>query len=531
MLKKREIVYWSDDEIKSHILRNSLYGVDIDEDAVKKCKLRLIKHNDGTLINDLNIKHGNSLIDFSWELEFPETLRYGGFNIIIGNPPYVRQEKLKKFKPILAEKFETFISTADLYVYFIELSIRLLKQEGYLANIISNKFLKARYGRKLRNYILKNCKILEFRDEFEKDVFETASVDPCIIILTRDFDNKNNKILVNERFLMEQSSLKEPAWNFLTPDIHDIKKTIEYNCALLKDYSGEPFSGIKTGLTEILVVNEDKMNEIIGHNLYEREIFVPFIRGKDISKWKYDFQHQYLIYTEQININEFPNVKKYLESNRDSLSKRTDIKNSSKEWFQLRPCTYYEEFYKPKILYPDISSNCRFAFDKKGVFVNNTAYIIPKDDKFLLGVLNSRLIEFYYQFISVKLGKAGYRFIQQYVDLIPIRKPVNDQKQIITKIVEMILYLHEIPINDEIMVTLKFLDEILLNCLIYELYLQDYLDLKDNFFEIIAYFLTDFTKEEIITRINTLKHDKSISNLIMRIKQKDWIKKIEKNYI
>ncbi|NHI92920.1 MAG: hypothetical protein EAX96_10500 [Candidatus Lokiarchaeota archaeon] len=531
MFREMGIIKWKDYEINKHLVSCTLYGVDIDENAVKNCRNRLLMNFKCPENINPCIKKGNSLDDFDWEKEFPEVFEEGGYDIIIGNPPYVRQEKIKEFKPIFSKKFQTFVGTADLYVYFIEKSILLLKQGGYLANIVSNKFIKTRYGKKIRKFILENCKIIQYKDEFKSNVFQTASVDPCIIIIKKDTNNIDNKILINERYYSNQSNLDENAWNFLSDDLFILKNAIENKCILLKDYCGEPYSGIKTGLSDVLIVNSHQINKIVGQNVNERELFIPFIRGKDISRWKYEFQHQYLIYTEDIDINCFPNIKKYFEMHRKRLSNRTDIKNTSKEWFQLRPCAYYKEFKKPKIIYPDISRNCRFAFDTNGVFVNNTAYIIPKDDKFLLGVLNSRLIEFYFQFLSVKLGKNGFRFIQQYVNLIPIREPQKKQKEVIISIVNLILNLYHNQKSDKTKHYIMFFENYLLNCLIYELYLEDFVDCNKNLYEMIFPILPELNTQNNYHVFEMLIKQKYIQKVIEKIKQNKWVKKIEENYI
>jgi type I restriction-modification system DNA methylase subunit len=472
---------------------------------------------------------------FNWFIEFNEILQEGGFDIILGNPPYIRHEKIE-IKPILKKLFDTYRGTADLYIYFIENSIKLLKNNGYLGFIVSNKFTKTRYGKKIRDFIQDNCKIIEFIDYFENVVF-SASVDPCIIILKKEKNNTKNQILVNNTYYTNQDFLKSEGWNFIDESNYRIKNYIENNSVILKEYTGEPLSGIKTGLSKVFVVDEEKINEIIKDKNEEKEIFVKFIRGKDIRRWKYHFNDEYLIFTDNIELDRYPNVKKYLLKYKKQLEKRTDILGTNKEWFELRPCTYYNKFKKDKIIYPDISEECNFTYDETGIFINNTAYALPTDDKALLAILNSKLIQYYYQFISVQLGK-GFRFIQMYMNQVPIRKPSKKQRKILEIISDYMLFLHQIQINDVIEKYIKFFDDILLNCLVYELYFADIFEengLEIKFYDLIDELIVglddnmvDNTKLKIIEDF----YEEICGNIIFKenisaLKQHEWIKIIE----
>ncbi|MHA1248564.1 MAG: Eco57I restriction-modification methylase domain-containing protein [Candidatus Helarchaeota archaeon] len=474
---------------------------------------------------------------FYWKINFHEILSSGGFDVILGNPPYIRQEKIK-YKSILKNLYFSYTGTSDLYVYFIEKGIELLKNNGNLGYIISNKFTRTFYGKRIRNYILKNCKIIEYHDLINKKIFKNVSVDSCIIILAKSSKNKTNMIFINNEFYMPQMLLTGDSWNFIDSDNLKIKNCIEKNCISLEKYMGIPLSGIKTGLNDVFIVNEKKIHEIIGKNSHELNIFVRYIRGKDIKKWKYEFQGDYLIFTENINLDDYPNVKKYLLKFKERLSKRTDIIGTYKKWYELRPCKYYDKLKLPKIIFPDISKTCKFAYDDSGILINNTAYALPTNDLSLLAILNSRLIEYYYQFISVQLG-TGFRFIQMFVKKIPIKVPDLKQKYILTKLSNYLLYLYRLKTNSKIEEIKYYFDNIILNCVVYELYLIDelkrtlpHLNLNDKLYQILKE-ISETNKEKnlidsIISFYNTIKKDTELQKMITDLKKHDWIKIIEK---
>jgi type I restriction-modification system DNA methylase subunit len=454
---------------EASILLNNIHGVDLDSQAAEiaavNLMLKVLKAEEmlPPILGE-TIKVGNSLISgreeelkkyfgeewrakkpFNWEEEFADVFDKSlpdeerGFDVVIGNPPYVRQEVITGQKNYFENTFTIFDSAADLYAYFIEQSIKKLKNQGLFSFIVSNKFTRAHYGKNLRKFILENCKILQFIDFGDLPVFEDATAYPCIIIMQKE----NNEKLRNENtlrackienldfkelepvfqknsYFVKQMDLGEDGWSFEPIEIAELRKKINKKGIHLKEYAGEPLSGIKTGLNEVLIVDEEKIQSIVGENGFERELFKPIIRGRDIKRWNIQFEGKYLIFTENKDINKYPNTLKYLSQFKNELSERSDIKGTNRNWFGLRACDYYDQYEKPKIVYPDISNECNFSYDEKGYFIEMTGFIIPKADKYLAAILNSKLVKFYFSYLSAKIRGDYYRFKNIYVNYIPI---------------------------------------------------------------------------------------------------------------
>jgi len=397
-----------------------------------------------------NIKNGNSLISdsrfdkaFNWNAQFPNVFRDGGFDVVIGNPPYVRGDLLKEIKPYLEGNYKTYSGSSDLFVYFFEKGISILKDKGKFGFIVSNKFTRANYGINLRKYLLDNLKIEDYIDKFEEKVFEDASVDPCIIILTKTNKNKDNLFTYNYFSKINQDSLTSQSWAFGDEEKIKLLEKIKEQGKKLIDVIGEVKAGIKTGLNDVLIVNEEKIKEIVGKNEREREVFVPLIMGKDIKKWTYKFNDNFLIFLDGKDINNYPNVKRYLLRHKKRLENRSDIKGKNKKWYELRSCAFYNLFKKPKIIWPDISQGSNFTFDEKGVYLDMTCFFIATEEKALLGLLNSKLLLFYFDSICSKLGEKGYRFKRQYIHELPIKLPDKKQEEKIIELVEQMLELQK----------------------------------------------------------------------------------------
>ncbi len=383
---------------------------------------------------------------FHWEIEFPEVFRdkYGrekdnpGFDAVIGNPPYIRQEALGDAKPFLAT-YQTYSGIADLYVYFVEQAHELMREHGQFGMITSNKFMRANYGKGLRTYLSTNTRLNEIVDFGELPVFDDAAPTPAILLTLResadtqafrftqiqtlDFDSLEAEISRIGKQL-NQEALGEN-WTLATADEIRILDQIKENCITLIEYcDGEIQSGIKTGFNRAFIIDAETREHLIDADPRSAEIIKPCVAGDDIRKYEIQFRERYLIWTYiGVPIEQYPAVLNHLKQFYEQLEKRQD---QGDHWWELRSCTYYDDFEKPKIVYPDIGMSCRFCFDESRLFLTNNAYLIPTSDLYLLAILNSHLTFYYLKHICMVLGDADkrgrLRFFSQYMEELPIRR-------------------------------------------------------------------------------------------------------------
>ena len=283
-----------DASLENEYLIKCLYGVDLNPESVEISKLSLWLRTltkDKPLTNlDDNIKSGNSITEFDFNEEFSEVFSKGGFDVVIGNPPYVRQESLKDIKSILEEKYATYIETADLYCYFYELGIRLLKTGGVLGYITSNKWLRINYGKNIRK-MLNEYYIIEIEDHGKIKMFVDAGVETNIIIVKKiNRQNTEVKIVLteenNKTFETNQSNFNEEGYLFLDNRLLKVKEKIDTIGKPLGDWNIEINYGIKTGLNDAFIINKEKYNELVKKDRKNKEILVPLLRGQDIRSMR-----------------------------------------------------------------------------------------------------------------------------------------------------------------------------------------------------------------------------------------------------
>ena len=463
---------------RKKILLNNIHGVDIDSQAVEVTKLSLLLkvlegENEQSLAHQMtlwheralpdlenNIKCGNSLIGsdfyngvqealplyeeaeeerykinvFDWDDEngFPEIMKNGGFDAVIANPPYVRQETLgEKFKEYASSHYKTYAGTADLYVYFFEKAHKLLKSEGFFGMICSNKFMRANYGKPLREFLANETALVQIIDFGELPVFANAATFPAIY-LTRNQKMKFQKFIYAAIKRLDFESLEEEVkavgtkldrkslsgdnWTLASKGEVEIIEKIKKVGIPLKDYSGvQIYRGILTGFNEAFVIDGETRKRLIKEDPKSKEIIKPFVVGDDVRKFKINFKDRFLIFTRHgIAINEYPAIYNHLLSFKSKLTPRP--KNwKGKEWLGRKPgaydwyeiqdtIDYYQEFEKPKILYPVIGKESRFSFDKDGYYSNDKTFFIPTDDLYLLGILNSKISWIFFKRLCSVLG-------------------------------------------------------------------------------------------------------------------------------
>ncbi len=441
------------------ILENNLYGVDINEESVEIARLSLWLRTaqKGRKLSNLNenIKCGNSLIDdpeiagnkaFDWNIEFADIMQNGGFDAVIGNPPYVQIQSMGEMATHLQnQNFETFERTGDLYGLFYELGNNILKPNGLLGFITSNKWMRANYGKKLRKYFAEQTtpKILI---DLGSGIFESATVDSNILIFEKlktkthsllALDISKEKLFTAFDNLFKRSvvlnELSENIWTISNKIEQGIKKKIEKIGTPLKDWNIEIYRGILTGFTDAFIIDKNKKNELIRKDPKSAEIIKPVLRGRDIKRYNIDYQSLYIInshngYKEntRINIDEYPAIKEHLNQFYTKLEKRYDKGITP---YNLRNCAYVKDFSMSNIFYPDIAQELSFVYIDNNYFVTNTGYFLRTSNKYLLSILNCKLVNYFYKTISAQLGKTGIRSFTIYIENIPISKITIDQQQ------------------------------------------------------------------------------------------------------
>jgi hypothetical protein len=432
---------------KKRILLNNIYGVDIDSQAVNVTKLSLLlkvlegENRDALeaqqklyrerALPDLgeNIKCGNSLIGpniyddpelilnsdeihrinpFDWESEFSEVMKNGGFDIIIGNPPYVRQETLKEFKNYFKDDYAVYHGLADLYTYFIEKGVRLIKNDGILSYIVSNKWIKAGYGEPLRKW-LKSYNIDEIIDFGDLAVFKNVAAYPSIIKVTNKNQGKEFNVVdiknlnfidlkdyVKKNFYsVNYSNLEDEGWSLVNPDIQNLLFKLHENSVLLGEYlNGEVYRGITSGFDKAFVIDAVTYEKIISEDVNNKNFIKPYAIGKDMKRYNSPKTDKYLLYIPWgFEINKFKSIKAHLLHFHDELKNRPEVKAGRFNWYALSryASEYYKEFEKPKIMYLKFQVKPSFTIDYDAYFPNSSIWVIPLDDKYLLGILNSKI--------------------------------------------------------------------------------------------------------------------------------------------
>ncbi|GHS50585.1 type IIG restriction enzyme/methyltransferase [Helicobacter pylori] len=453
-----------------------------------------------------NLKNSKTL---EWRFEFPEVLDdegdFLGFDCIIGNPPYIRQEQIREIKPLLQKQYPNFYnSTADIYTYFFALSYHLLKEKGFNAFITSNKYARAKYGAQLRELLLKKTTIVSYMELNALKVFESATVDTSIMSFIKQEPPKESRFkyyeptpddkndLKSARSLpMKQNALSTESFIFADASFLDLRDKMESVGTPLKDWDIQIYRGILTGANEAFIIPTEKREEILNACKTQEErkrtetLIKPILRGKDIKRYSYEWADLWVINTHNgytsnlkfkippIDIEKYPALKSHLDSHWDTIATRSDQGDTP---YHLRNCAYLEDFEKEKIVYGEIVQEPRFYLDngecELGYFyAEATSFILTGEHlRYLLGMLYSKLITFAFKtfYAGGGLGESGYRYKKAFIERLPIPKITPQNQELARKITDGAKAILEAKEKDPKANTQKLEKEI--DALVYELY-------------------------------------------------------------
>jgi hypothetical protein len=402
---------------------------------------------------------------FEWRFEFPAVLdeagTFVGFDVVVGNPPYVRQEELAAVKPYLKDNYEVYAGTADLLVYFIELAMKNLRPNGQFSFIIANKFIRAGFGKALRKYI-PQYRVHELLDFGDLPVFEEATTYPLIISLektepTGEFKAANieelhpkdfRASLEEVSFTSLQSGLTEDGWNLANVQTQRLLDKLKNTGVPLGEYvNGEIYYGIKTGFNEAFVIDAETKDRLIKEDPKSAEVIKPFLAGRDVKRYVPPVAEKYLILFKKgwtkttygsLGENEafdnfsadYPAVAGWLSEFKVKAKKRSD---QGDYWWELRACDYYDSFNKPKIMYQVFQVKPVFIFDEGGIFCNNSMWIIPDSNYTVLGILNSSLGWWQISMFCTAI-QNGFQLINKYLEKVRVIKREDKVESLVTRI-------------------------------------------------------------------------------------------------
>ncbi|KAB2936431.1 MAG: hypothetical protein F9K25_00570 [Candidatus Contendobacter sp.] len=362
-----------------------------------------------------------------------------GFDIVIGNPPYIQIQKFPAAQKTNweAQKFTTYAAMADIYCLFYERGAKLLRADGHLCYITSNKWMRAGYGKKLRLFLAVNTTLLQVIDFAELPVF-VAATDTAIILVSKDRPRPKHKIksvvvkeatdikdltaIVHGRFAVrEQCTLQKDGWVLEASSVLTLLAKLRSVGKPLGEVVNRRFYyGIKTGLNEAFVVNRATRDELIAEHPSSTQILKPFIHGADAKKWTVDLRDEWLIYVpwhfplhldtsvsgpskeaEVLFQKAYPAVYRYLLNHRSKLLARNAAETGIRyEWYALQRwgAEYWREFENPKIIFNETSKELHAFLDETGLYTNKTLFmLIAPHPKPLLAVLLSRMMDWLFR--------------------------------------------------------------------------------------------------------------------------------------
>ena len=444
----------------SEILTHNLFGVDVNTESVEIAKLSLwIKTaRRGKVLDSLddNLRVGDSLIEdssfayrshgFEWKKAFPNIFASGGFDVVLGNPPYVRMELISPMKPWLEKRYEVVSDRADLYAYFFERGIKLLKPGGRLGFISSSTFFKTGSGAPLRDFLRTKAALESVVDFGDNQIFEGVTTYPAILTMRAGAPDAAHELQFwkiakmptgsfadafgNAAKPFPQAALGRGSWELEGDTLRALRAKITAGKPTLRQVYGSPLYGIKTGLNEAFVIDTHTKERLCRDDPRSGDLLKPFLEGKDLKRWRAEPRGLWIIYIpkNRVHIDDYPAIRDWLLPFKDKLEKRA----TKQEWFELQQAqeAYSARIAQPKISYPHFSQGPKFLFEQSGFFSNDKTYFIPSSDAFLLALLNSNTSWYYLRLITPAMRGGIWRLELrvQFVETLPVPPATDAEK-------------------------------------------------------------------------------------------------------
>ena len=515
-------------------------------------------HNLEKIENELiSFQHKSERPYFLWHLYFKEIFDNGGFDIVIGNPPYIEFKKINSnIKTEYSKLYVTANRKYDLFGLFIELSSNILKSNGIHTYINPTTFLMKEYGKSIRNLINEKFKIIEIFDFSDFQIFDTAITYTGIFIFQKQnainydfiyqklngnttvnyrgtlFENKNSSHFKEVSYINE-IKLKLDSWVFGTSIITNLLETIERN-PQLKKFTKYTFQGIATGKDEVFLISED---ELIKSNI-ENDVIFPLLKGKDVNKYRINWGKTFVVYpydketnkvfTETELKDRFPNLYSYLEKNKNLLAGREYFDNSNKLWFELWNERNLKKFNQIKIVNAEIAPENRFQIDTKGFLGNTKIFSTVLNEEYkdyyltFLGLLNSKLLNFYHKKIASPKAGGFYDYKTQFIQKYPIKLP--NRKENVDFFVKLILFVNSynqlvVNIIDNNHIN-NFFEEVI-DAIVFEIYFPE--EMQEKNITVIAQIEEILQKHQAdnFEHLNDEEKRKMIANLYYALKESE----------